>query len=181
MLCWFLLLYGATIRVRGADGQQAASARPCGAVWQSGRVTSRYRGCDQRVRRLRWRSGVWPSRDPCERLHGAGHRREARGWQKGLPAASSGLPGTSGIRLRLRAAAEHAEDRSGGEGVLVVLRPCPGREMDADLGARNHAVAGLALAAPSRVASAVARRAGRRDRAVVRAAARGLPPAPVDL
>src|SRR5215469_13227265 len=181
MLCWFLPLYGATIRVRGADGQKTASARPCGAVWQSGWVTSRYRGFDQRVRRLRRRSGVWPSRNPCKRLHGAGHRGEAWRWQDGLPAASSGLPGTSGLRLRRRAAAEPAEDRSCGEGLPVVLRPCPGGEVDADLGARDHAVASLARAAPSRIASAAARRAGGRDRAVVHATARRLPPTPVDL
>ena len=51
----------------------------------------------------------------------------------------------------------------------VVVKACqwfsdqrPGREVDADLGARDHAVAGLAPAASSRVASAVARRAGSR-------------------
>ena len=39
-----------------------------------------------------------PPRDPCQRLHGAGHRGEARGRQDGLPAPSSGFPGTSGLR-----------------------------------------------------------------------------------
>ena len=40
---WLFFPLRATIRVWGGDGQQAASARPCGTVWQSGRVTSRSR------------------------------------------------------------------------------------------------------------------------------------------
>src|SRR6476646_1604362 len=51
------------------------------------------------------------------------------GGQDGLPAASSGFPGTSGLRLCRCAAAELAEDRSGGEGMPVVLGQRPGREV----------------------------------------------------
>ncbi len=58
--------------------------------------------------------------------------------------------------LRGCAAAEPAKDRSSGEGVPVVLGPCAGREVDADLGSCDHAVAGLVPAEPARAASAVA-------------------------
>ena len=180
-LCWLLLRSAATIRVGRVDGRQAAPARPGGTVWQSGRVTSRHRGSDQRVRRLRRRSGVRSPRDPGQRLDGAGHRGQARGGQDGLPAAAAGFPVPSGLRLRRCAAAQPAQDRGRGEGVPVVLGPGPGREVDADLGSRDHALADLAPADPSGVASAAARRADRGDPGGVRAAARRLPPAPVDL
>jgi tetratricopeptide (TPR) repeat protein/transcriptional regulator with XRE-family HTH domain len=154
-----------------SDGYQAASARSGGTVRQPRRVTRRHRRSDQRVCRLRRQSGVRPPRHPRERLDGPGHRGEARRGQDRLSAAPAGFPVTPGLRLRRPAAAGPAEDRGHRQGVPVVLRQRPGREVDADLGARDHALAGLASAAPSRAAPAVARRAGQRDREVVCAAA----------
>src|ERR1700728_879008 len=63
----------------------------------------------------------------------------------------------------------------------MVLGPRPGREVDADLGARYRTVTGVTLAVPTRTAVSTARRASRRDRAVIPAVARRLPPASVDL
>src|SRR6201984_22966 len=119
MLCWLTFASAATIRV---GGKMPSRRRRLDSVGPFGNPDGSRADIDDVL---------------SEVVDFGGDRGEAGGGQDGLPAASSGFPVPSGLRLRRRAAAGPAEDRSRGEGVPVVLGPGPGREVDADLGDRK--------------------------------------------